>query len=1560
MKESMQKKKKKKLILALSTSAAVLSLTSIVVFRTYYKLNKTNKKPNNTIQDNEKNNDTGNKQTQNNLPTNTDKKPSQNEQTPIQSNEYINQLRLLKFKNDISQKIIENETKKPTNNKTEQEQFLNLIKSFDDQLSQLLKFNEYYQLDSQVQNQIQNLNNIEISRQNITNIKNDINQLILNSKEFILQNNIQTNNVDFKQSKDDLFNTINNSNQLTNEQKNELSENLKNDLLDDDLVLTQMKFLELENKNRNFEQNLANSSIAGSIKNDIQLILNINKNNDNYSYKIEVEKLLSSIEQLKTKLKNIDNELNSQNTNNLKKFDLYTLKSEYRDVFDTNLNKLHILDFSNTIAKINEFSNKIDEINAKTYEKTDKSLEQILLEHTQNLFILEEHRGAKKYDFDQYQSSGSFNLKNAKLFFDYQDNKIFDFEIINLELNGQNLETLQASIEVKIKGFDTPKAIFKKQKTFQRGAKNDLDSITINNLDDLYDINYELINSYTEQEWQNLSQEQKNKILTPKKAKIGKYFSQTFTNLKIQNTKVSADIDIYFGKQKLKTLSSMSANNISWRNLTTYPTQEDYWDKINLDKTLNIIRGDKNQALQELFKNTTIKDLNNYTTHSDILASDAQAKLGEIYNLPKFGNYEIYIEFSEPNGDNSVYGDTKISRSASGGSRLIYLWYKKNGVKAPKVQNRSRTINSFAYLNYEDIKPKQKHFSAEDFIPIRNSVVEESFKQQIDRINESNFHISFSEGKVNTRQNVVEYRNLNVKSFIEQEAFNKFNYFIKIKDGRDAKGINHDNETFLSTKYKNHLYDKDIVVNTDMQASLLENYFYYFYDFEQVSKRSISFKVGWINRFDNNKRYTNGQKYTLINIVNDYEQALYPDIMLNNINLNDLTINFNSLSLNTANYFVNHPDELNQLITLNANEQNNIVYNNFELPAQNFKISEVIPYGNDSAYIKFSVEGYDPIGDKTKIIQSHAYLKINGFKADSSVNETENIDDMLLDNSNLSVIFKSSKEVKRRRVIEPYWRDLMWQYDKSKDYAFWVLDKKYLQKTFFANDALKRKLIFDIHANALINDPDKNKRVRQQSLQFELDFENLITNKVISFEQTSPTFDNNSSFKYNVIFQYLEDQGIKIIITTQDNNFKVIIDEPETQRFTNNQIFDQQKALIILPAAVKTTIEYTNEVQNENFNINSNKFDYNDVFYNRYDQPILFSNDTEFLKNKDIYYPNQNVPYKLHDGYKMNVDTLRWLKQKDWDLAKNTWLRALYYTALDRKEAGSTSIIGKVNQDPNDHKYYVLTNRHVDGETKFKKWDQLVGDNFLTDKDQRRLAFSAKNIYSDVNRAARPFLPHINNINGVRYNPVGTTIWSGIEQISENEGITPKEEDLNIFIVDLNNDYQNSIQSGAFNRVWKYENLKKLPNAKFNIGSKQSIISVPYTREVASVGWPNGKIAGHINRRPKIENGEIIQLHTQENYSQVFAGRIGSGTGMYVDDDTYIATWKEGFNGRASQGPRYVNRNYNYFGVNFDGQHPFDIKNTHSFAAQIIRANLTNPNQYDLPWFFEAIKDQNE
>lgn len=112
--------------------------------------------------------------------------------------------------------------------------------------------------------------------------------------------------------------------------------------------------------------------------------------------------------------------------------------------------------------------------------------------------------------------------------------------------------------------------------------------------------------------------------------------------------------------------------------------------------------------------------------------------------------------------------------------------------------------------------------------------------------------------------------------------------------------------------------------------------------------------------------------------------------------------------------------------------------------------------------------------------------------------------------------------------------------------------------------------------------------------------------------------------------------------------------------------------------------------------------------------------------------------------------------------------------------------------------------------------------------------------------------------------------------------------------------------------MWKIENLMRMPNAKMDISYALGEISVPSIREVATLGWPRVQPAGSINRRPSVINHSAVQVHVQNYYSQVFNGGGGSGSGMYVNNDTYIATWERGWNGYWSQGSKYDNRSFNF------------------------------------------------
>ncbi|SYV97929.1 Uncharacterised protein, partial [Mycoplasmopsis edwardii] len=124
-----------------------------------------------------------------------------------------------------------------------------------------------------------------------------------------------------------------------------------------------------------------------------------------------------------------------------------------------------------------------------------------MLEETQNIFTFEKTQNAKSYNFNEHETPGSFTLDNSNLFFDNHDTDLYDYSVVNLELKGTNLETLEATIEVTLKTDPSKKVRFKKVKHFNTGVKSNLDSINLRDLEDIYTIDYDKVNSYTQTEW---------------------------------------------------------------------------------------------------------------------------------------------------------------------------------------------------------------------------------------------------------------------------------------------------------------------------------------------------------------------------------------------------------------------------------------------------------------------------------------------------------------------------------------------------------------------------------------------------------------------------------------------------------------------------------------------------------------------------------------------------------------------------------------------------------------------------------------------------------------------------------------------------------------------------------------------------------------------------------------------------------------------------------------------------------------------------------------------------
>ncbi|UWD34454.1 hypothetical protein NX772_01325 [Mesomycoplasma molare] len=1110
---------------------------------------------------------------------------------------------------------------------------------------------------------------------------------------------------------------------------------------------------------------------------------------------------------------------------------------------------------------------------------------------------------------------------NSKILFDNFDTDEVDYEIIDLMLDEENRNNLIVKVKVFLKSNPEINYELISSKLFNKDVNQIIDDISFNNFDQFFSVDYEEIKKLTLNEFLNLDISKKLEYFKTEKTWISNFFKFEIKNdFEYIDDRLFATFNILFNKQVIKSWKIPTIKTINF--LENKEEIERYRDSLDLEKIMQIIRGNTSSLMTKIkFK----KDAK--WSHINYLASDAKKAFEEIYELPKYGKYEIFIK------------DIKNVNNFDGRADLI-LWYKENGVEAPinnprEVFNNLKRLGSFKLLNFDDLIPENgKFFEANDF---ENSIESPSQAHidAINSINESNFALRMSYGIFRD----VNYRSINVLDMIEQQAFIKMEYLLEIKNGENRKGENFENDAYVPLSAKT--YDKEITVNTTNLSDLKNNYFIYYYDVKAVGKRGMSFKLGFINKRRNEIRYTTDKEYTLINIVNDFQQSLYPEIMVNNIKLSDLEINYDLLSQKTALYYTENMNELNEVIKLRS-ENDQIRYKNYYLPVRLFKVAELKKITNDEAYIRFSV-----LDKNNSAVLGNTWYKIKGFLT-SEIDNSKQI--LNFSDENLKTIQDSKNSITRERVIEPFWKDLIWSLDKNINTAYWTLKKKYLEQTFLRTNTKNRILKFNILANSLVNNSSKDSRVRNfdNSISLEVNFDDLIKKQSIEFRKTS--YANDLKINYFINLSWNEEKGIDFKISMEDNDNKIIIDEPEAQRFEQGITFDRTRAFIILPAAVKTVISYTNDEELEDFKQNQNRFDYNEVEYNEYNQPILFSSDLEFQKNREIYHPNQNVKFKLHEGYKLNVDYLRVRQYRGWDIVETAYSRAALYDGSTF--FGTIGFLGKVNNNPNDATFYVLTNHHVEG-SGLSNFNDVVGNNFLAVRNGRNYAFAPDRIGSNVNRFYNLRTSGATSI----FNNQIKIIWTGKEQISKDGRVTNKTQDLTMFVIDLNSKLREARSAGNMQVVWKIENLMKKSNVKMDIDYRFGEMSVPNIREISTMGWPGTRYSGSINRRPALASDTTIRVSVQNNYVQVYNGGGASGSGMFLNDDSYIATWTAGSGGPWSQGYRYDDRSYNFFGINWENENPLTLKNYRSVASQIFKANLRYPEKFDLPWFLKEINN---
>ncbi|WP_341515850.1 MGA_1079 family surface serine endopeptidase [Mesomycoplasma ovipneumoniae] len=989
---------------------------------------------------------------------------------------------------------------------------------------------------------------------------------------------------------------------------------------------------------------------------------------------------------------------------------------------------------------------------------------------------------------------------------------------------------------------------------------------------------------------------------------------------------------------------------------------------------------------KKLFKNTKINDIDH--THGQIslagkTSSEIINSLNNLYTFAKIGKFEIFAK-------------DVISTNILKGEAKIFFWYKFNGLEFPLIVEGTKPIKTFktekaiSFSNwlpatYSDIKPKNgSNFTSQDFVPIpeetgerdrsngkailKPNVISDDDKSIIDKINSRHFDYRRVTGEFYKKEQIdIKYRLIDPADIVEQKAESKLNYLLQIKaknetaknsdlnnfKNEEVKLEGEDKKSVKNSEKLPKIVEKQIFFNTDPEVTLdtsriLNNYFVYYYDAKTTNiPGEITFKLGFINKKNTNIRYSSDKVIKLQNLVNDYKNKLYPEVILNKIKYSDLVPkNNNSIARNALNN--------NNFKDLFDIKEQALQYNNFKISKENLQFLETKKHNNKLYFRLKYVNG-------SHVVDGSTWYFLTDI---NNQNIQSNID---LDTQKpLVTLFDSEKEVTRSREIEPYYKDLYWNYDTSTKTAKWTLKEKYFSETFLKNNPKNRKIKLQLFGNALVQNTQRLNRISggidlitkkpiKGGYDFVFDFEKLAKGEIIAitettknvfFEDSRKKFEN---FSFNLSAEYIKDQGIEFKLWLNDSNLGLVVDNVYNHvekglAFYNSpqfDTFDPEKAFILHKAGARVHIEYTNSLENEDFGSKTNQFDYKNIDYTNEEQPISFFTNSDAY-NLEKYNPNQNVPYKLHEGYLQDLEFLH----KSWDtkkfpLAKNLLGRTFGFSF------GSATMLAKVNNDPDDGKFYIITNNHVEGGAKFDL-NTLFGKDLTHFLSNTRYMAIASKYYSNSIDGGYSYWGGPNSVKKV---PTWI-VWTGIKQPDVN-GKNLKNVDITVLIVDIKPLIKAAYESGEFQKAAWLLNWYKLPNLKLNSNGQTDLTFFGQNvKHFGMNGFPYAKQSGYIINRANSDQQNVTILN-QKGYTPSYFNAGNSGTGVLGPNDEYISTINGGSPLTFLQSWNYSTASYNYFGINWQNEKPLELKSKYSLSSMIMRLNAQNPREYSLPWFFK-------
>ncbi|WP_038101750.1 MGA_1079 family surface serine endopeptidase, partial [Ureaplasma diversum] len=700
----------------------------------------------------------------------------------------------------------------------------------------------------------------------------------------------------------------------------------------------------------------------------------------------------------------------------------------------------------------------------------------------------------------------SLNNQTAKIMLLDLDTDYLDFEVNNVKLN-QTYD--QSIVTYKITHKYNPALVLYKEVRFSLDNEKILKKINelkqTSSLDQYFEVDYYLLSKLNENEFNNqFDLSKSNKVVgivlyadynKPTIRRKQKYVNESFEyRIKqtptIKDNKLVATVEFLFNNNVIFSKELITDKNVVFQSLEA--TEKDD-DLIDLNQAKEILADNENLLTHLYLK----KGLNQ--SHQDFYPDDAINVLNTMYDLPKFGKYTIaprqlikaYDSGNEFGGVAEIFWGI-LKTEIDENNQVVQKW-------VDNAFSDSFSVNHFKRYQYHDfIKPINNQYLTEDDFKAQNEF-DPNLKKEIDLLDNSDVDFRRVVGRAESSSKTTLYRNLNIDEFLNQKAHMKANYFLRIIDPKDK-------EVVIGTQLTNKLYQPGEYVSSrsghiprddiDRWSSannklIKEKTFYYFYDIKKLGHNSISFRLGFVKNDDKKQRYSPNKEFVINNVVNDYEQNLYPEVMLNNLIHYNIKVDYEQIATKTVADWSTDLKELDKHITLVNSEANNdlyindysITYKNFSLLKSYFRIGEIKQYGKNKAFVRFEVLTFD----RKWVLGKNWYL-ISNFKN----SENSLVEQLHYDNQKLTTLYYDNKNVKRIRELEPYIDDAEWSL-KSDYEAVWKMDSKYIKHTLLSNNAFDRELDLEMYAGMLVFDSQVAERItsKNRTIKLKLDFEQL-------------------------------------------------------------------------------------------------------------------------------------------------------------------------------------------------------------------------------------------------------------------------------------------------------------------------------------------------------------------------------------------------------------------------------------------------------------------------------------